>query len=145
MSSTFRIPDAVTETDRAFERAAALDETLKVYARLASAAVIGRRWYLDFDDFVSGHADLDIAKVREVPRWRESEAFTDLERDVMEYADAMSATPAAVTDWMVEKLVDQLGRSAVVELSQVVALENMRSRLCCATDLHGGGPVDAGC
>ena len=42
-------------------------------------------------------------------RWRESEVFTDLERDVMEYAEAMSATPVAVTDWMVEKLLDQLG------------------------------------
>ena len=146
MSSTVRTPHAVgTETEGAREQAATLDEALRLYARLASAAVIGRRWYLDFDDLAAGHDDLDIARVREVPRWRGSDAFTDLERDVMEYAEAMSTTPAAVTGWMVDKLVDQLGRSAVVELSQVVALENMRSRLSCATDLQGGGAVDAAC
>ena len=35
-------------------------------------------------------AGLDLAKVREVPRWRESGAFTPLERDVLAYAEAMS-------------------------------------------------------
>ena len=41
---------------------------------------------------------LDEAKAREVPRWRESDVFTPLERDVMEYAEAMSQTPPTVTD-----------------------------------------------
>ena len=28
-----------------------------------------------------------------MPRWRESDVFTPLERDVLEYAEAMSVTP----------------------------------------------------
>ncbi len=39
-------------------------------------------------------------QAREVPRWRESEVFTPLERDVMEYAEAMTHTPPTVTDDM---------------------------------------------
>ena len=39
---------------------------------------------------------LDEAKAREVPRWRESDVFTPLERRVMEYAEAMSQTPPTV-------------------------------------------------
>ena len=140
MSSTFRIPHAViAETDGALEQAVALDATLRSYGQLASAAVIGCRWYLDFDYFSSHNDGLDIAKVREVPRWRESDAFTDLERDVMEYAEAMSTTPPTVTDWMVDKLVDQLGRPAVVELTQVIAVENMRSRFNSAAGLQSQG------
>ena len=102
--------------------------SLKSYAQLASAGAIGCIWYLDFDYFEAHNDGLDLAKVREVPRWRESGVFTDLERDVMEYAEAMSATPLAVTGWMVEKLLDQLGVAAVAELTQVIAVENMRSR-----------------
>ena len=144
MSSTFRIPHAVVaETDGALEQAVTLDATLRSYGQLASAAVIGCRWYLDFDYFSSHNDGLEIAKVREVPRWRESDAFTDLERDVMEYAEAMSTTPPTVTDWMVDKLVDQLGRSAVGELTQVVAVENMRLRFNSAAGLQSQGYPEA--
>ena len=71
-----------------------LDETLKSYAQLASAGTIGCSWCLDFGYFKAHNDGLDLAKVREVPRWRESDVFTDLERDVLEYAEAMSTTPA---------------------------------------------------
>ena len=36
---------------------------------------------------------------------------------------------------MVEKLIDQLGAPAVVELTEMVALENMRSRFNSAAGL----------
>ena len=95
----------------------ALDPTLKSYAQLASAGVIGCSWCLDFGYFMAHNDGLDLAKVREVPRWRESDVFTPLERDVLEYAEAMSATPPTVTDEMVaDLLAGGLGAKAVVEL-----------------------------
>ena len=120
----------------------ALDPTLKSYAQLASAGVIGCSWCLDFGYFLAHDEGLDLAKVREVPRWRESDVFTPLERDVLEYAEAMSVTPLEVTDRMVGKLVDQLGTEAVVELTQMIALENMRSRFNSAAGLQSQGYSD---
>jgi AhpD family alkylhydroperoxidase len=120
----------------------ALDPTLKSYAQLASAATIGCSWCLDFGYFLAHNDGLDLAKVREVPRWRESDVFSPLERDVLEYAEAMSTTPLTVTDWMVEKLIDQLGTEAVVELTQMIALENMRSRFNSAAGLQSQGYSD---
>jgi alkylhydroperoxidase family enzyme len=116
-----------------------LDEHLKSYAQLVSAGVIGCSWCLDFGYFKAHNDGLDLAKVREVPRWRESEAFTSLERDVMAYAEAMTLTPPRVTDEMVAHLVEQLGAAAMVELTQVVALENMRSRFNSAAGLQSQG------
>jgi len=120
----------------------ALDEDLKSYAQLASAGVIGCSWCLDFGYFLAHNEGLDLAKVREVPRWRGSDVFTPLERDVLEYAEAMSLTPPTVTDEMVAGLVDRLGAEAVVELTQVVALENMRSRFNSAAGLQSQGYSD---
>jgi AhpD family alkylhydroperoxidase len=119
-----------------------LDPHLKSYAQLASAGVIGCSWCLDFGYFLAHDEGLDLAKVREVPRWRESEVFTPLERDVLEYAEAMSTTPLTVTDEMVQRLLDQLGPEAVVELTQLVALENMRSRFNSAAGLQAQGYSD---
>jgi len=123
----------------------ALDPTLKSYAQLASAGAIGCSWCLDFGYFLAHNDHLDLAKVSQVPRWREPEnadLFTDLERDVLEYAEAMTATPPTVTDPMVEKLVDRLGEKAVVELTQMIAIENMRSRFNTAAGLQSQGYSD---
>jgi hypothetical protein len=46
------------------------------------------------------------------------------------------------TDGMVANLVEQLGAPAVVELTQLVALENMRSRFNCAAGLQSQGHSD---
>ncbi|MBI2242951.1 MAG: carboxymuconolactone decarboxylase family protein [Nocardioides sp.] len=120
----------------------ALDPTLKSYAELASAGTIGCSWCLDFGYFKAHDEGLDLAKVSEVPRWRESDVFTPLEREVLEYAEAMTATPPTVTDAMVARLVEQLGTPAVVELTQIVALENMRSRFNSAAGLQSQGYSD---
>jgi AhpD family alkylhydroperoxidase len=106
---------------------------------MASAAVIGCSWCLDFGYYVAHTDGLDEAKVREVPRWRESEAFTPLEREVMAYAEAMTGTPMTVTDEMVASLVEQLGPAAVVELTEIVAVENQRSRFNAAAGLASQG------
>ena len=120
----------------------ALDPALSSCAQLASAGVIGCSWCLDFGYFMAHNDGLDLAKVREVPRWRESDVFTSLERDVLEYAEAMSVTPPTVTDEMVAHLVEQLGAPAVVELTQVVAVENMYSRFNSAAGLQSQGYSD---
>ena len=120
----------------------ALDPHLKTYAQLASAGAIGCSWCLDFGYFMAHQDGLDEGKVREVPRWRQSEVFTELERDVMEYAEAMTQTPPAVTDAMVERLREQLGEAAVVELTMMVAIENQRSRFNSAMGLASQGYSD---
>lgn len=119
-----------------------LDEHLKSYAQIASAGVIGCSWCLDFGYFKAHDDGLDLAKVREVPRWRESDVFDDTERAVLEYAEAMSTTPLTVTDEMVADLIKRLGVEAVVELTQMVALENMRSRFNSAAGLQSQGYSD---
>ena len=88
---------------------------------------------------MSHHRGLDERKAREVPRWRESEAFTDRERRVMEYAEAMSQTPLEVTDWMVEALLDDLGAPAVVELTARIALMNLNARANIALGIRSEG------
>jgi alkylhydroperoxidase family enzyme len=63
-----------------------------------------------------------------VPRWRESEVFTPVEREVMEYAEAMTNTPPTVTDELYASLLDRLGPAAMVELTAFIAFSNMATR-----------------
>jgi alkylhydroperoxidase family enzyme len=105
------------------------DENLKAFAHMATMALIGCRFCLDLGYFMALHDGLDVEKAREVPRWRESDVFTPLERDVMEYAEAMSQTPPTVTDELSARLLKRLGAPALLELTAYVTLANMAARM----------------
>ena len=105
-----------------------LDPTLASFATMAAAGAIGCSFCLDFHYFMSHNRGLDEAKAREVPRWRESSAFTPLERQVMEYAEAMCQTPLTVTDEMSAALLDALGAPALLELTARIGGMNLTAR-----------------
>lgn len=117
----------------------ACDEQLKSFAHMAVASMVGCTWCLDFNYFEAHNKNLDMDKAREVPRWRESELFTPLERDVMAYAEAMTETEPTVTDEMVTRLVEQLGEAAVVELTAVIAFANFTTRGNVALGIESDG------
>ena len=117
----------------------ACDEQLKSFAHMAVAAQVGCSWCLDFNYFEAHNKDLDMVKAREVPRWRESDVFTPLEREVLAYAEAMTVTEPTVTDEMVASLRARLGEAALVELSAVVAFANFTTRANVALGIESDG------
>jgi alkylhydroperoxidase family enzyme len=136
----------VLSTDLRFEMSLArwkrLDPTLKALAVMASAVSIGCSWCVDFGYWETTNRGIDPVKMRDVPRWRESGAYTDLERQVMAYAEAVTATPPEVTDDMVAGLRRHLDDAALVELTMMVAVENVRSRFNSSLGLTSQGFKD---
>jgi AhpD family alkylhydroperoxidase len=105
-----------------------LDPNLASFAAMAAAGAVGCSFCLDLHYFLTHNRGLDEAKAREVPRWRDSTAFTSLERRVLEYAEAMSQTPPAVTDKMSASLLEELGAPALLELTARIGAMNMTAR-----------------
>lgn len=121
----------------------ALAPDLASFAHMAVASMVGCSWCLDLNYFAAVNQGLDQVKASEVPRWHESTVFTPLERDVMEYAEAMTETPPTVTDEMSDRLLDRLGSAAMVELAAVVAFANMTTRSNTALGITSQGFSDA--
>jgi alkylhydroperoxidase family enzyme len=106
----------------------AADASLKSFAHMAVAAQVGCSWCLDIGYFGALNQNLDLAKASQVPRWRESDVFTPPERDVLEYAEAMTTTPPTVTDELSARLLDRLGPAAMIELTVAIAFANLSTR-----------------
>lgn len=121
----------------------AVDASLKSFAHMAVATQVGCSWCLDVGYFQAQNENLDLAKASQVPRWRESEVFTPLERDVLEYAEAMTNTPPTVTDELHGSLLDRLGPAAMVELTAYIAFVNMATRNNTANGITSQGFSDA--
>lgn len=82
---------------------------------------------MDFGAAVDSRV-VDERQVAELAAYRTSDAFSNLERDVLDYADRLTATPANVPDGLYESLLANLGRAALVDLTAEIAIENYRAR-----------------
>ena len=134
---------AVAESNLAFSAQLGawdtLDASLKTFTHMAVAAQVGCSWCLDLNYFAALNENLDMAKASQVPRWRESGVFTAHERDVLEYAEAMTSTPPTVTDELSARLLDRLGAAAMVELTVFIAFANMATRSNVAWGIESQG------
>lgn len=119
-----------------------LDPRLRSMAFMATAHVIGCSWCSDFGYWAAHTEGIDQQTLRELPHWRDSDRFSELDRLVLSYVEAMTATPDEVTDEMVAELDARLGTPALVELTAAVAVENQRSRFNAAFGLTSQGFKD---
>jgi alkylhydroperoxidase family enzyme len=85
-------------------------------------------WCIDFGTMLQRHEGLDIERLKDIDNYPTSPAYSHQERLAIAYADAMSATPVTVTDEQVAELRAEFGDKGVIELTYLIALENMRAR-----------------
>jgi AhpD family alkylhydroperoxidase len=126
-----------------FEKATAglnrVDGRLKDLAVLKAAAVVNCEFCCDIASAVAREGGISEEEVLALPRHRESPLFSPLERLVLDYATAMSRTPTEVSDELFAALAEQLDERQLVELTNVIALENMRARFNSAFDMTPAG------
>ena len=68
------------------------------------------------------------AKLAELAGWRDSKAFSELERVALEYAERITYTDQKVDDALFERVKRHFSEPQIVELTAAVALENFRSK-----------------
>jgi AhpD family alkylhydroperoxidase len=116
-----------------------VDEEIKHLARLRAAQLVGCEWCLDFGSYLAQKAGGDPEKLRALTTWRESPLFDDRERLALEYAEAMTRTPVEVSEELFARLQDHFDEAQMVELTMVVALENLYTRFNWAMGIEGEG------
>ena len=63
-----------------------------------------------------------------MPEYRSSALFSDADKLVLEYADAMTQTPVEVPETLFAKLREKFAEAQLVELTATLAWENYRAR-----------------
>jgi AhpD family alkylhydroperoxidase len=109
-------------------RSRRLDTRLKALAELKAATLAGCEWCIDFGSMLGRAEGITEDQLRDLPRYRESDAFTEVERLVLDYAVGMSRTPVDVPDELFSRLRGHFDEAQMVELTTAVALENYRAR-----------------
>ncbi|MEV6428745.1 carboxymuconolactone decarboxylase family protein [Nocardia sp. NPDC051463] len=106
-----------------------LDPKLKDLAQLKTAGLVNCEFCLDIGSAIARSSGLNEQQLTDLPRYRTSDAYSDLERLVISFAEAMTSTPAVELDDLRTALLTQLTKTQVAELATTIAWENERARL----------------
>jgi AhpD family alkylhydroperoxidase len=112
----------------ACHKAHRVEPRLKELAVLKAATIVNCEFCIDISSLTARRAGLSDEQLLALPRHRESELFSEPEKLVLDYAAAMSRTPARVSDELFAALREHLDDAQLVELTNLIALENLRTR-----------------
>jgi AhpD family alkylhydroperoxidase len=114
-------------------------ESLRALAVLKSAVMQGCEMCQDIGSFEARAKGIDEHQLEDLHRYRDSERFDERERLVLDLAVAMTVTPVRVDDELFAALQQQFDEPQLVELVNLIAVENLRSRFNAAFGLGAAG------
>lgn len=127
----------------ALERATAelngLPPRVRALAELKAATLTHCEYCIDIGSQISRRWGLSDEALLALPSYRASGLFTDAETLVLDYAVGMSRTPVDVPDKLFANLRQHFDDRQLVELTHVIALENLRGRFNLALGIGSAG------
>jgi alkylhydroperoxidase family enzyme len=80
-----------------------------------------------------------MEKAEQLADWRESAVFTEAERTALEYTEAVTITDRRVSDELMVGLRRHFDDDAIVELTGLIAYQNLSSKFNAALDVPSQG------
>ena len=117
----------------------AMDERYMALAAIKTATLVTCEYCIDLGSQIFRQLGLSDEELLALPTHASSPLFDETDRLVMDYAVGMTSTPAEVSDELFEKLSERFSPTQIVELTHLIALENMRGRFGIGLDLGSAG------
>jgi AhpD family alkylhydroperoxidase len=125
--------------EQATAKLSGLDKRLRALAELKAATLVACEYCIDLGSQVARSWGLSDDELLALPSYRDSALFSDLDKLVLDYAAGMCSTPVEVPDRLVAALREHLGDAQLVELTHLIALENLRGRFNLALGVDAAG------
>lgn len=134
---------AVTRAVGGFEAAIAgadrLSPRLTHLVNLKVAALLGCTFCIDIGSHLAREGGVTAAAIADLPRFRDSDAFSPAEQAALAAAEAMTSGDGALDEDLQRVLRAHFDDAQLVELLTVIAWENFRSRFNRAAGLTAIG------
>jgi 4-carboxymuconolactone decarboxylase len=134
-----RLLRAYGSVEQATAKLDGLDARSRVLAELKAATLTHCEYCIDIGSQVARRSGLTDAELLALPGYRTSPLFSARDRLVLDYAVGMSATPVEVSDELFAGLRGEFSDAQLVELTWMVALENLRGRFNLALGIGAAG------
>jgi AhpD family alkylhydroperoxidase len=99
----------------------------------------GCRFCVDINSATLLKRGVPFEKIEVLNNWEKSDQFTEQERVVLEYAEAVTRQSDAIDEGLVERLKKYFDDDATVELTAVIAFQNLSSNFNRALEVPSQG------
>jgi AhpD family alkylhydroperoxidase len=97
------------------------------------------RFCVDLNSMTLARRTGSTEKVEQLERWRESSVFSEVERAALEYTEAVTITGRQVSDEIMADLRRHFDEDGIVELTGLIAFQNLSSKFNSALDVPAQG------
>jgi 4-carboxymuconolactone decarboxylase len=125
--------------EKAVAGSARLDEAVRALVELKAAALLGCEFCIDIGSRLAREAGVSEDQLVDLWRHESSPHFDDRQRCALELAVGMTRTPVDVGDELFARLRGHFGDAELVELVNLIAVENLRSRFNAAFGIGAEG------
>jgi 4-carboxymuconolactone decarboxylase len=125
--------------NRAVEKPDRVPKRLRELAVLKAATLVDCEFCIDIGSEYLRREGLSDEQLLALHRAADSGLFSADELLVIDYARAMSLTPPTVTDEQAASLRERFGTKGLIELTHLIAWENVRARTNNALGVGAGG------
>lgn len=116
-----------------------LDQRTQALATLKAATMTHCEYCIDLGSAVGRRRGVSDEELLALPGYRTAGCFSDVDKLVLDYAAGMSRTPVEVSDALFAALRERFGEAQLVELTHLIALENLRGRFNLALGIAAAG------
>jgi AhpD family alkylhydroperoxidase len=102
-----------------------VDERLKNLVELKGAQMIGCEFCVDLGSQICRNSGFSDQELLGLPRYRESDVFTEREKLALDYAVAVMRTPVEVTDELFARMKEHFSDEQLVEITALLTLVNL--------------------
>jgi AhpD family alkylhydroperoxidase len=120
-------------------RSSPIDPVIRSLVTVRVSQLNWCRFCVDINSATLGRRAGAMTKVDELESWRESVAFDAKERAALDYAEAMTDSNRRVTDELIVRLREFFDDDAIVELTGLIAFQNLSSKFNSALDVPAQG------
>ena len=116
-----------------------IDPVLRSLITVRVSQINGCRFCIDINSAVLAKRTGSMNKVEALDQWQESDLFDIKERVVLEYVEAITYTGRQVDDDLAQRLYEHFNEDEIVELTGLIAFQNLSSKFNSALDLPAQG------
>jgi len=120
-------------------RRSPLDPVLRSLVTVRVSQLNGCRFCVDINSATLARRAGSQAKVDALDAWRDSDIFEAKEKAALDYAEAMTDSTRRASDAIVERLRPFFDEDAIVELTGLIAFQNLSSKFNSALDVPAQG------
>src|ERR1700693_5113602 len=111
--------------NQAVRKGNSVDERLKYLVELKGAQWIGCEFCVDLGSQICRNSGFSDEELLVLPRYRQSDLFTEREKLALDYAVAVMRTPVEVTDELLTRMKEHFSDEQLVEITALLTVVNI--------------------